>query len=113
MLRHEDLHLPKAPCEPQTHPISFQIFHVSLTLILTSFLRAMSSRSLLSTASDERRAEIEANLKRVREAIQAHSPPAPEPLLIAASNTRPISDILVCHELKQLNFGEDNAQELF
>ena len=66
----------------------------------------------LSTASDEHVAEIEANLKKVREAIQAHSPPGADPLLIAVSTSRPVEDIMICYNLGQRDFGEQDAQEL-
>lgn len=65
----------------------------------------------LETASQERAAELLESLAEIQKRTKAASSGSPS-TLIAVSKLKPASDILVCHNAGQLDFGENYVQEL-
>lgn len=67
----------------------------------------------LEDSSAERKAELRESLAEIRERVQqAAASGSTNPTLVAVSKYKPASDILACHELGQLDFGENYVQEL-
>jgi len=66
-------------------------------------------------ASNERAQELRENLQEIRQRVQdvsASSSSGTRPKLVAVSKYKPSSDIMVCYEDGQLDFGENYVQEL-
>ncbi|KAJ2924817.1 hypothetical protein H1R20_g12293, partial [Candolleomyces eurysporus] len=69
--------------------------------------------STLEEPTAERKAELSESLTEVRVRVEAAaSLSSTTPTLVAVSKYKPASDILACHELGQLDFGENYVQEL-
>ncbi|EAU83204.2 proline synthetase associated protein [Coprinopsis cinerea okayama7 len=64
----------------------------------------------LDPASPERKQEIKDCLGAIRERVATAS--SSSPTLVAVSKYKPAGDILACHELGHLDFGENYVQEL-
>ncbi|KAG9040922.1 hypothetical protein FS842_002783, partial [Serendipita sp. 407] len=70
----------------------------------------MSSVSL----NPDRAVELAESLKEVNKSIKAaaNSISADEPILVAVSKRKPISDITACFQAGQMDFGENYVNEL-
>lgn len=70
----------------------------------------------VEAASPERTSELQENLSEIRARVYKASAvsgsSSKEPLLVAVSKYKPASDILVCYEAGQRDFGENYVQEL-
>ncbi|KAJ2917554.1 hypothetical protein MD484_g2886, partial [Candolleomyces efflorescens] len=60
----------------------------------------------------DRKAELTESLTEIRARVEAAGSISSTPTLVAVSKYKPASDILACHELGQLDFGENYVQEL-
>lgn len=68
--------------------------------------------SSLEQATPERKAELSESLSEIRARVERAASSSTVPTLVAVSKIKPASDILACHELGQLDFGENYVQEL-
>lgn len=76
---------------------------------------AMSTPSKVSKPSQERIDEILESLTEIRSRVQAAASTSTAPgskTLVAVSKYKPSSDLLVCYEDGQRDFGENYVQEL-
>ncbi|GLB40720.1 hypothetical protein LshimejAT787_0805910 [Lyophyllum shimeji] len=64
------------------------------------------------SASVERAAELAESLSEIRSRVQKAASGSFPPTLVAVSKFKPASDIAVCYEHGQLDFGENYVQEL-
>ena len=70
----------------------------------------MSSES--ATATEERTQELIESLAEIRARVKTATVSSFPPTLVAVSKIKPASDILVCYNDGQLDFGENYVQEL-
>lgn len=66
----------------------------------------------LEQPTAERKAELTESLAEISARVEAAASLSSPPTLVAVSKYKPASDILACHELGQLDFGENYVQEL-
>lgn len=76
-----------------------------------------STTTAPARATPERVSELTENLAEIRERVQTASRSClgehqASPLLVAVSKYKPASDLLVCYEQGQRDFGENYVQEL-
>ena len=73
-------------------------------------ITSMSSES--ATATEERTQELLESLAEIRARVKTATVSSFPPTLVAVSKIKPASDILVCYNDGQLDFGENYVQEL-
>ena len=67
----------------------------------------------LEETTPERKVELKESLEEIRaRVVEASSQNTSTPTLVAVSKYKPASDIFACHQLGQVDFGENYVQEL-
>jgi len=75
--------------------------------------RTMSTPATsVEPSAPERVEELRLSLEEIRSQVQNSASPGANPTLVAVSKYKPASDILVCYNEGQRDFGENYVQEL-